>query len=249
MDEEAVAAEALAEAETETSALLDTFLAHSLAWVSMAAATAQLDVLAALVGLARVTTLLFCVKTHSIDDSQYGPRIVHVSNPCKQSSDTRERQPYALAAFAAAADGPVCRPQFVPSNHPSSSAAAAAGGGGGCGGGGTPVLELHDLWHPCAVTAAASASSSSGGSQIVPNDVILGAPASDAPPPPAAGEPAAPQRAAAAASEPAAMTPPAMLLTGPNMGGKSTLLRATCVAVVGALYKLNPGYTQLEGDL
>jgi hypothetical protein len=129
----------------------------------------------------------------------------------------------ALAAFAAAAEGPICRPEFVPANHPPSSSSCDGydgaawddgdGGGGGlpldggrqlsmpqpissgdCGDGGLSlddgrqlsvpqpisgrrcgggaVLELRDLWHPCAVTAAASAT---GGGSIVPNDVILGA--------------------------------------------------------------------------
>lgn len=41
----------------------------------------------------------------------------------------------------------------------------------------------------------------------VPNDIFLGEGAND-------------------------YTPRALLLTGPNMGGKSTLLRATCLAVI-----------------
>jgi len=67
------------------------------------------------------------------------------------------------------------------------------------------TFEAKDLWHPCAVTAS---SSEGVGEAVVPNDVALGNAGKDL------------------------RDPPAMLLTGPNMGGKSTLLRATCVAVV-----------------
>ncbi len=52
----------------------------------------------------------------------------------------------------------------------------------------------------------------------MPNDVRLGVP----PPDDAADSPA---------EEAAART---LLLTGPNMGGKSTLLRATCLAAIMA---------------
>ena len=67
------------------------------------------------------------------------------------------------------------------------------------------TFEAKELWHPCAVTAS---SSEGVGEAVVPNDVALGNAGKDL------------------------RDPPAMLLTGPNMGGKSTLLRATCVAVV-----------------
>ena len=90
----------------------------------------------------------------------------------------------ALAAFASTANGPMCRPEFVPRV-----------------GDDPPVFHATNLWHPCAVAATSAGScSKQTASSIVPNDVSL--------------------------------SPPAALLTGPNMGGKSTLLRATCVAVV-----------------
>lgn len=77
-------------------------------------------------------------------------------------------------------------------------------GTGGIGQRGGGVLELEGLWHPCAMGR--------DGRAQVPNDVILGA--------------------AAAEEDDGEEGPRAMLLTGPNMGGKSTLLRATCLAVI-----------------
>ena len=106
----------------------------------------------------------------------------------------------ALATFAAAAGGPVCRPEFV-SPGPD----------------GAPVFDAKDLWHPCAVASAAAgrAVSTAVGASVVPNDVVLGA-----------------ADGVGGVVGGSGSSPPAMLLTGPNMGGKSTLLRATCVAAV-----------------
>lgn len=91
----------------------------------------------------------------------------------------------SFASTTNAANGPTCRPQFVPSK--------------GLGTGGS-VLHIKSLWHPYAYGGHDGA--------FVPNDIELG---------PVRGSRNAPH---------------AMLLTGPNMGGKSTLLRATCLAVI-----------------
>ena len=109
----------------------------------------------------------------------------------------------ALAAFGANAAGPTCRPAFV------RRAEDAA-----------PTFHARALWNPCAVESLQSAGSSRartggvGGSGAVPNDLDLGGI----------------KKNDASGSE--TSLPPAVLLTGPNMGGKSTLLRAACVAVV-----------------
>ncbi|CAA7397194.1 unnamed protein product [Spirodela intermedia] len=65
-----------------------------------------------------------------------------------------------------------------------------------------PVLEIRGLWHPYAV--------GENGDRPVPNDVYLGG----------------------HSGRSAGQNPRTLLLTGPNMGGKSTLLRATCLAAV-----------------
>ncbi|KFM28138.1 DNA mismatch repair protein Msh6 [Auxenochlorella protothecoides] len=68
---------------------------------------------------------------------------------------------------------------------------------------GGPMFEAKDLRHPVSAVMEAAAMSSGGGGGFVPNDVSLGADA-----------------------------PPFLVLTGPNMGGKSTLMRQICLAVV-----------------
>ena len=76
-----------------------------------------------------------------------------------------------------------------------------------------PVFEARALWNPCAVASAAAAGvrtrAGEGLDKAVPNDVSLGG-----------------------VDEDGNKRETAVLLTGPNMGGKSTLLRAACVAVV-----------------
>jgi hypothetical protein len=72
------------------------------------------------------------------------------------------------------------------------------------------VLQIEGLWHPYAVGG--------GGGTFVPNDLNLGG-----------LSPGQSARSGFGVPEPRAM-----LLTGPNMGGKSTLLRATCLAVIMA---------------
>lgn len=72
------------------------------------------------------------------------------------------------------------------------------------------VLQIEGLWHPYAVGG--------GGGTFVPNDLNLGG-----------LSPGQSDRLKFGVPEPRAM-----LLTGPNMGGKSTLLRATCLAVIMA---------------
>jgi DNA mismatch repair protein MSH6 len=74
-----------------------------------------------------------------------------------------------------------------------------------------PVFEARALWNPCAVASAAAAGvrTRAGLDKAVPNDVSLGG-----------------------FDEDGNKRETAVLLTGPNMGGKSTLLRAACVAVV-----------------
>jgi len=67
-----------------------------------------------------------------------------------------------------------------------------------------PVFRARGLLHPASIRTQ-------GGLPFVPNDVVVG------------GDPG---------GEPGASGPPMVLLTGPNMGGKSTLLRQVCLTVL-----------------
>ena len=68
----------------------------------------------------------------------------------------------------------------------------------------TGFIDLRGMRHPCVLDTY-------GGGEFIPNDTVLGN-----------------------AEKDASGTPRCLLLTGPNMGGKSTLLRQTCMAVVMA---------------
>jgi DNA mismatch repair protein MSH6 len=72
-------------------------------------------------------------------------------------------------------------------------------------------LELRGAWHPCiaanqrSVSSSTSSSAIGSGNGYIPNDIVLGC-----------------------EDNPARF----VLVTGPNMGGKSTTLRLSCVAVI-----------------
>ena len=78
----------------------------------------------------------------------------------------------------------------------------------------TPVLQLVAGRHPCVVRSAAA-----GDKEFVANDVTLGGNTTPKPEHTEGDEDA---------------VPTCVLLTGPNMGGKSTLLRQTCMASIVA---------------
>jgi DNA mismatch repair protein MSH6 len=78
---------------------------------------------------------------------------------------------------------------------------------------GNAILELREARHPCIAKTFA-------GNGFIPNDTVLGA-----------NQQQAQGKKEASTSNSAAHT---MLLTGPNMGGKSTLLRQTCICVIMA---------------
>lgn len=80
----------------------------------------------------------------------------------------------------------------------------------------TPVLQLVQGRHPCVVRSATA-----GDKEFVANDVTLGGNTS-------------PKSEQAADKEAPEAVPTCVLLTGPNMGGKSTLLRQTCMAAIVA---------------
>lgn len=69
-----------------------------------------------------------------------------------------------------------------------------------------PYLELREMRHPCIANT---------GVNFIPNDTVIGRLSENA----------------KEAEEPAQNI---LLVTGPNMGGKSTILRQTCIAVIMA---------------
>jgi len=128
----------------------------------------------------------------------------------------------AAAAEAGGAFGPMCRPKVLP---PVTRSAGAEGGGdddrSSSPSAAAPSLRAVALRHPAAKALLLSSSAAHGGdssfsssSTFVPNDVSLGGGSKE--------------------KDSDAATPPFVLLTGPNMGGKSTLLRQVCLAALAA---------------
>ena len=125
----------------------------------------------------------------------------------------------AAAAEAGGAFGPMCRPAVLPPVRRRPDAEGEEGGEAAAdkSSSAAPSLRAVALRHPAAEALLLSSSATHGGdssfsssSTFVPNDVSLGSVDSKA------------------------AVPPFVLLTGPNMGGKSTLLRQVCLAALAA---------------
>jgi DNA mismatch repair protein MSH6 len=129
----------------------------------------------------------------------------------------------AATAAGGGAEGGVCRPRVFEPGTPAyrraveeARAAVRATGGAGGGGGGASAGDANadanaddppppPIFHAVGLRHPAGLSGREGGA-FVPNDILLGGGAGCA--------------------------PPLAVLTGPNMGGKSTLLRQACLAAV-----------------
>ncbi|KAJ2345777.1 DNA mismatch repair protein msh6, partial [Coemansia sp. RSA 2618] len=111
----------------------------------------------------------------------------------------------ALAAASRALGAPACRPTILDD--------ASAGG----------YIEFRQLRHPCVALGSAA--------DFVANDIVLGhKPNGDNSSAAANANSSAAANANNGSDDPASM----ILLTGPNMGGKSTLLRQLCLGVIMA---------------
>eukprot|EP00961_Rhodomonas_salina_P221093 2989126-Rhodomonas_salina.1 len=91
----------------------------------------------------------------------------------------------------------------------------------GADGGGVGCAQVKDSWHPCL---------SGRGSTFIQNDIALGS--------------VGPAKEEEKAEE--GVKYRACVVTGPNMGGKSTLLRQACVAVLLAQVRSSVGFPVLR---
>jgi DNA mismatch repair protein MSH6 len=82
--------------------------------------------------------------------------------------------------------------------------------------GGQPLLCIRQMRHPYLKPPSGGGG---GGGDVIPNDIVLGL---------------VDENGAVDELGIKVRTPPAMVLTGPNMGGKSTLLRQACIAIIMA---------------
>jgi DNA mismatch repair ATPase MutS len=158
---------------------------------------------------------------------------------------------FALANYSSVGDGQgsMVKPEFV-ATAPSRCMGSSRRGGNASADDSSvakPSLHIEEGRHPCMVLSslavASSSSSSAGGldgsasagaSSVIPNSISLGSKVDDASMAlDAAGEGEGegfeddPVKAKQAKKEPTCI-----LLTGPNMGGKSSLLRQSCLSVI-----------------